>query len=99
MKNILALVLMVFGIVGCATATVSEEEMKRQFGNMMNKKIGQTEAEIVRSWGVPANQYLASDRKFLTYLPNNRCKITLELKNNKVVTYRGVGINYCMTYK
>jgi len=97
MKNILALVLMVFGIVGCATNSVSDEEKIRQLSESFDNVIGLTEAELIRKgWGeVPQNQQFASGIKFITYYLNSRCSVMLEIKNDKVITYTLRQISGC----
>lgn len=59
MRNTLALTVILFALVGCATTANYEK--------ILNSWIGYTELELIRKWGPPQQSYEAGGIKFLVY--------------------------------
>lgn len=59
MRRLLMTLLLVFGLVGCAT--------EAKYGQMLDTWLGSSESELISKWGVPSSVYEADGVKYLTY--------------------------------
>jgi len=51
---------------GCATYNPGQN-----LSNTMQSWVGSSEENLVQSWGIPANSYIAGNTKFITYSHRN----------------------------
>ena len=81
--------LFVFILSGCATFT--------GYNSMVESYHGISEAELVRTWGIPSKIHEAQDSRFLTYSKSDAamfglmeakvaCETTFEIRDRKVIS-------------
>lgn len=87
MKKVIAVVILLYLITGCATTANYEKKLASW--------VGESELDLVRSWGPPQQIYETGGRKFLLYtnarsvfIPGTAPSYTTNIIGNTAYTHR-----------